>query len=335
MTGVAGKVSLGTLGKANLPRVGLGCMGMSEFYGPSDEAENLRILALAHELGYVHLDTSDMYGNGTNEQLLGRFMKSVPRQSVFLATKFGIVRDAAGGLARSVDGSPAYVKAACDRSLARLGLDYIDLYYVHRKDPAVPIEETVGAMADLVKAGKVRALGLSEVSVETLRRAHKVHPIAALETEYSLLSRDPEMELLPTCQELGVAFVAYSPLSRGLLTASLNAGDLKRSGDVRQFMPRFSGDNFDRNAALLEDLKKIAAERGCTPSQLALAWVLARGEHIHIIPGTRREQYLRDNFAAGALRLSASEVARITQAVDASQVVGTRYPEAAMKGIGR
>ncbi|RKH12985.1 aldo/keto reductase [Corallococcus sp. CA053C] len=335
MTDVRSTVSLGKLGSASLPRVGLGCMGMSEFYGPSDETENLRILALANELGYRHFDTSDMYGGGANEELLGRFLKTVPRERVFLATKFGIVRDTVGGLARGVDNSPEYVRAACERSLQRLGVDHIDLYYVHRKDPNVPIEDTVGAMADLVKAGKVRHLGLSEVSVETLRRAHKVHPIAALETEYSLLSRDPEAELLPTCKELGVAFVAYSPLSRGLLTTSLNASDVKQSGDVRQFMPRFAGENFQRNTALLEKLKEIAAERQCTTSQLALAWVLSRGEHIHIIPGTRREKYLRENFAAGALALSAAEAERITTAIDATQVVGTRYPEAAMKGIGR
>jgi aryl-alcohol dehydrogenase-like predicted oxidoreductase len=335
MTEARNTVSLGTLGKRTVPRVGLGCMGMSEFYGPSDDAENLRILSRALELGYAHFDTSDMYGNGDNERLLGRFVKTVPREKVFLATKFGIVRDAAGGLARSVNGRPDYVREACNRSLERLGVDYIDLYYVHRKDPNTPIEETVGAMAELVKAGKVRALGLSEVSVETLRRAHKVHPIAAIQTEYSLLSRDPETELLPTCKELGTAFVAYSPLSRGLLTAELKPEDVKKGGDARQFLPRFAGDNFNRNLALVEKLKEFAAEKKCTASQIALAWVLARGEHIHIIPGTRREKYLIDNFGAGSVHLSASEVERITRAIDVGQVVGARYPEAAMQGIGR
>lgn len=335
MTEARNAVSLGTLGQRTVPRVGLGCMGMSEFYGPSDEAENLRLLHRAVELGYAHFDTSDMYGNGANEQLLGRFVKSVPREKVFLATKFGIVRDAAGGLARSVNGRPEYVRDACDRSLKRLGVDSIDLYYVHRRDPSVPIEETVGAMAELVKAGKVRALGLSEVSVETLRRAHKVHPIAALQMEYSLLTRDAEAELLPTCKELGVAFVAYSPLSRGLLTAALKPEDVKKSGDARQFLPRFAGDNFSRNLELVAKVEALAAEKKCTPSQLALAWVLARGEHIHIIPGTRRERYLVDNFGAGTLSLSAAEVEHINRTIDAAQVVGARYPEAAMQGIGR
>ncbi|QSQ20846.1 aldo/keto reductase [Pyxidicoccus parkwayensis] len=335
MTRAGSTAWTGKLGQSTVPRVGLGCMGMSEFYGASDEAENLRILAKAFEVGYAHFDTADMYGNGHNEQLLGRFLKTVPREKVFLASKFGIVRDGPGGLSRSVNNRPEYVREACDRSLARLGVDYLDLYYVHRRDASVPIEETVGAMAELVKAGKVRALGLSEVSVETLRRGHKVHPIAAIETEYSLLSRDPDAELLPACKELGVAFVAYSPLSRGLLTAELKPDDVKKNGDVRQFLPRFSGDNFNRNLALVEKLKEIAGERKCTPSQLALAWVLSRGEHIHIIPGTRREKYLIENFGAGSIQLSASEVDRITSAIDVSQVVGTRYPEAAMQGIGR
>ncbi|HYO66298.1 MAG TPA: aldo/keto reductase [Archangium sp.] len=335
MTETRDTVALGTLGKRTVPRVGLGCMGMSEFYGPSDDAENLRVLSRALELGYVHFDTSDMYGNGANERLLGRFVKNVPREKVFLATKFGIVRDAAGGLARGVNGRPEYVREACDRSLERLGVEYLDLYYVHRKDPSVPIEETVGAMAELVAAGKVRALGLSEVSVETLRRAHKVHPIAALETEYSLLSREPEAELLPTCKELGVAFVAYSPLSRGLLTAALKPDDVKKGGDARQFLPRFAGDNLHRNLALVAKLEAFAAEKKCTPSQIALAWVLARGEHIHIIPGTRREKYLIENFSAGSVQLSTAEVDHLTRAIDVGSVVGARYPEAAMKGIGR
>ena len=335
MTDVRNTVSQAKLGQRTVPRVGLGCMGMSEFYGPSDDAENLRILARALELGYVHFDTSDMYGNGANELLLGRFVKTVPREKVFLATKFGIVRDAVGGLARSVNGRAEYVREACDKSLQRLGVDYIDLYYVHRRDPNTPIEETVGAMAELVKAGKVRALGLSEVSVETLKAAHKVHPIAAIQMEYSLLSRDAEAEMLPTCKELGVAYVAYSPLSRGLLTAELKPEDLKKGGDVRQNLPRFAGDNFNRNLALVEKLKEFAAEKKCTPSQIALAWVLARGEHIHIIPGTRREKYLIDNFGAGSIHLSADEVARITSAIDVGQVVGARYPAAAMQGIGR
>jgi aryl-alcohol dehydrogenase-like predicted oxidoreductase len=335
MTDIQDTVSMGTLGKRTVPRVGLGCMGMSEFYGPSDEAENLRVLSRALELGYMHFDTSDMYGNGANERLLGRFVKSVPREKVFLATKFGIVRDPAGGLARNVNGRPEYVREACDRSLERLGVEYLDLYYVHRRDPSVPIEETVGAMAELVAAGKVRALGLSEVSVETLRRAHKVHPIAALQTEYSLLSRDPEAALLPTCKELGVAFVAYSPLSRGLLSGTLKPGDVKKAGDARQFLPRFAGDNFNRNLALVEKLEAFAAQKKCTASQIALAWVLARGEHIHIIPGTRREKYLIENFGAGSVHLSTAEVDLLTRAIDVGQVVGARYPEAAMQGIGR
>lgn len=323
----------GNIGGRELPRVGLGCMGMSEFYGASDDAESLRLLHRAREAGYVHFDTADMYGMGHNERLLGRFLAEVPREEVFIASKFGIVRDDSGGLSRSLNGRPEYVKEACDKSLQRLGVEHIDLYYVHRRDAAVPIEETVGAMAELVRAGKVRSLGLSEVSAETLRRAHRAHPIAATQTEYSLLSRAPEEELFPTCQELGVAFVAYSPLSRGLL-GELSEQDLRAPGDVRQFLPRFAGNNFARNRQLLGELDRLAQAKQVKVSQLALAWVLGRGKFLHIIPGTRRERYLLENFAAGDMELGAEDVARIAAAVDPTRVVGTRYPVGAMQGVG-
>ena len=324
---------LGKIGARELPRIGLGCMGMSEFYGASDAPESLRLLQRAREAGYVHFDTADMYGMGHNEQLLGKFLAQAPRDSVFIASKFGIVRDEAGGLSRSLNGRPEYVKQACEKSLARLGIEHLDLYYVHRRDTSVPIEETVGAMAELVKAGKVRSLGLSEVSADTLRRAHRVHPIAATQTEYSLLSRAPEDELFPVCRELGVAFVAYSPLSRGLL-GELSEQDLRAPGDVRQFLPRFAGDNFARNRKLLGELDRLAQAKQVKVSQLALAWVLARGSFLHIIPGTRRERYLLENFAAGGLELSTEEVARVAAAVDPALVAGTRYPAGAMQGIG-
>lgn len=324
---------IGKIGDRELPRVGLGCMGMSEFYGASNDQESLRLLQRAREAGYVHFDTADMYGMGHNEELLGKFLAEAPRDAVFIASKFGIVRDAAGGLSRSLNGRPEYVKQACDKSLQRLGIEHLDLYYVHRRDAAVPIEETVGAMAELVKAGKVRQLGLSEVSAETLRRAHRVHPIAATQTEYSLLSRAPEDELFPACRELGVAFVAYSPLSRGLL-GDLSEQDLRAPGDVRQFLPRFAGDNFARNRQLLGELASLAQAKQVKVSQLALAWVLGQGSFLHIIPGTRRERYLLENFAAGSMQLSTDEIARVTAAVDPSLVVGTRYPAGAMQGIG-
>lgn len=326
-------VEQGWLGYREVPRVGLGCMGMSEFYGPSDKQANLRLLQLAAEVGYVHFDTADMYGAGANEELLGQFIKTTPRDKLFIASKFGIVRDGAGGLARTVDNRPEYVAHACEASLKRLGVETLDLYYMHRRDTSVPIEETVDAMAELVKQGKVRTIGLSEVNATTLRAACKVQKIAAVQTEYSLLSRDPERDLLGLCEELGVAFVAYSPLSRGLLTGSLTQGELQRSGDVRQYLPRFTGENFTRNSRLVDELSRLAALRECTTAQLALAWVLARGKHVHIIPGTRRENYLRDNFMAGALQLTKDEVDGITRCIDADQVVGTRYPEAAMRGI--
>ncbi|MFZ5895441.1 MAG: aldo/keto reductase [Myxococcota bacterium] len=334
MSAQANEVRQGTIAKRLLPRVGLGCMGMSEFYGPSDEAKNIDLLLRALELGYVHFDTADMYGNGANEQLLGQFLSRVPREKVFLATKFGIVRGGTGGLERTLNGRPDYVRAACERSLQRLGTSYIDLYYVHRRDTSVPIEETVGAMADLVKAGKIRAIGLSEVSVKTLRAAHAVAPIAAVQTEYSLVSREPERELLPACRELGVSFVAYSPLSRGLLTGTLTSERLRAGGDVRQYLPRFAGDNLARNSALLKQLHEVAQTKSCTLSQLALAWVLAQGDDIHAIPGTRSERYLLENFAAGKLTLSSSEVTQISRAIDVSLVAGARYPQGAMQGIG-
>jgi aryl-alcohol dehydrogenase-like predicted oxidoreductase len=325
--------TMGKIGNRTLPRVGLGCMGMSEFYGAADDAASLRLLHRARELGYVHFDTADMYGMGHNEQLLGRFLADVPREAVFIASKFGIVRDETGGLSRRLDGHPDYVKRACEKSLQRLGTTYLDLYYVHRRDTSVPIEETVGAMAELVRAGKVREIGLSEVSADTLRRAHAVHPVAATQTEYSLLSRTPEAELFPTCRELGIAFVAYSPLSRGLL-GELSEQELRAPGDVRQFLPRFSGDNFARNRQLLGTLERLAREKQVKVSQLALAWVLGQDQLLHVIPGTRRERYLNDNFEAGQLRLTAAELSAISAAIDPTLVAGNRYPDGAMQGIG-
>ena len=314
--------------------LGLGCMGMSEFYGASDDAESLATLARALELGVMLFDTADTYGLGANEALIGRFVReggAGRRARMVIATKFGIVR-AAGSYERRIDNSPAYIRAACEASLERLGVEQIDLYYCHRRDPVVPIEEVVGAMADLVAAGKVKAIGLSEVSPETLRRAHAVHPVAALQSEYSLWTREPETDVLPACRELGTAFVAYSPLGRAMLTGALDTAALT-PGDFRAANPRFQGDAAAANAALVEQLGDLAREWGLTQAQLALAWLLARQPHVIPIPGTRRIARLEENLGAAAVRLSAAQMARVEAVFAPGAARGARYPQAGWVGI--
>lgn len=312
--------------------IGLGCMGMSAFYGATDEPEALRTIARALDLGCNFLDTSDMYGPHTNEQLLGRALAG-RREEVFLATKFGIKLEMTPTPRRSLDGSPAYVHSACEASLARLGVDHIDLYYQHRVDPDTPIEETVGAMAELVAEGKVRHLGLSEAGAETIRRAHAVHPITALQTEYSLWTRDLEQEIMPTLEELGIGLVAYSPLGRGFLSGRFSSPEELDEGDFRRYGPRFTGENLAQNLKLAERVAELADEKGITPGQLALAWVLHRGEHIVPIPGTKRVSYLEENIAAAEVQLSAEDVERISQAVPVA--AGERYDPEGMRSVGR
>ncbi|GAC1035483.1 aldo/keto reductase [Pseudomonas sp. No.117] len=314
--------------------LGLGCMGMSEFYGATDETEALATLDLALEQGMTLLDTADAYGPHRNEELLGRALRG-RRERVFLATKFGLVRSA-DPTARGVNGRPDYVRQAVEGSLRRLGVEYLDLYYQHRVDPEVPIEETVGAMAELVQAGKVRYLGLSEASSDTLRRAQQVHPIAALQSEFSLWSRDPlEHGILATCRELGVALVAYSPLGRGFLTGALKSPEDFAADDYRRLSPRFQGENFQRNLELVERVRVLAEAKRVTPGQVALAWVLAQGEDIVPIPGTRRRRYLLENLAALEVRLSAAENAELDRLFTPEQVAGTRYPAAWMQLVER
>jgi len=312
--------------------LGLGCMGMSEFYGAGDEAESRATLDHALARGVTFYDTADMYGVGKNEELLAPFLKA-NRTRVVIATKFGIVRSATDPMVRGIEGSAAYVKSACEASLKRLGVETIDLYYAHRKDPKTPIEETVGAMAALVKEGKVRALGLSEVGPVTLERACAVHPIAALQTEYSLWTRDPEDGVLAACRKLGVAFVAYSPLGRGFLTGQIKRIDDLAKDDFRRFSPRFSPENFGKNLELVKKVGDLAAAKKCTPAQLALAWVLAQGDDVLPIPGTKRRTYLDDNLGALDVALTKDELAAIDAIAPKGAASGLRYPETAMKAI--
>lgn len=314
--------------------IGLGCMGMSEFYGPADEAQSLAVLHHALDIGVNFLDTADMYGSGANERLLLQLLAS-RRAEVVLATKFGIVRDPRDASARAVDGRPEYVRQAADASLKRLGVDHIDLYYQHRVDPQVPIEDTVGAMADLVRAGKVRYLGLSEAATATLRRAAVVHPIAALQSEYSLWTRDIEAEILPACRELGIGLVAYSPLGRGFLTGALHQVDDLARDDFRRHLPRFQGEAMTHNRNLAGALRMIAEARGCTPAQLALAWLLDRGPDVVPIPGTRRIERLQENVAATAIALRDEERSQIEEVMAQQPVVGARYPAASMAQLNR
>ena len=316
--------------------LGLGCMGMSDFYGPRDDAESLATLDRALDLGVTFFDTADMYGPHTNEELLGRWLRERGvRGRVVLATKFGIVRDLAEPSKRGVSGRPEYVRQACEGSLRRLGVDRIDLYYQHRVDPDVPVEETVGAMARLVEEGKVAHLGLSEAGPDTIRRACAVHPVAAVQTEYSLWTRDPEDEVLPACRALGVGFVPYSPLGRGFLTGEIRTPDDLAPDDFRRTNPRFQGENFQKNLDLVDRVKEVARDRGCTPGQLALAWLLAQGDDLVPIPGTRRVARLEENVAAGAIALSADDLARLDEAAPKGAAAGTRYPEAGMRMVGR
>ena len=312
--------------------LGLGCMGMSEFYGERDDTESMATLEHALARGITFFDTADIYGSGHNEELVGRFARA-KRDRLVIATKFAIVRPSATSYERRIDNSPAYVRSACEASLKRLGIDAIDLFYVHRLDPDAQVEDTVGALADLKRQGKIRAIGLCEVKPETLRRAHAVHPIAAVQTEYSVWTRDPEDGVLQACRALGVAFVPYSPLGRGILTGAITDTNALAANDFRRANPRFQGDNFQRNLAMVADFKALADAKGCTAAQLAIAWLLAQGDDIVPIPGTRRRRYLDDNLGALDVMLTKDDLARIARIAPRERIAGERYTAEGMKGV--
>jgi aryl-alcohol dehydrogenase-like predicted oxidoreductase len=325
-----------SLGKQGLTAsvLGLGCMGMSEFYGDTDDAESIKTIRKAYELGITFFDTADMYGPFKNEILVGKAIKGF-RKEITLATKFGIVRNPENPEIRGLNGRPEYVKSACEASLKRLNVEVIDLYYLHRKDPAIAIEETVGAMGALVKEGKVKGIGLSEVNIDTLNKANKEYPLSALQTEYSLWSREPEEEIIPACKELGIAFVPYSPLGRGFLTGQIKKYEDFTEDDYRRNSPRFQGENFNKNLELVKKIEDIAKAKGCTPSQLALAWVLAQGDFIFPIPGTKRVKYLEENAEAANVSLSSKDLEHIDEVFPKNAAAGLRYPEAMMKSVNQ
>ena len=314
--------------------LGLGCMGMSEFYGEADPKESVSVIHRALDLGVNFLDTADMYGPYLNEELVGRAVKDRRHQCI-VATKFGIIRDASRPSDRGVNGRPEYVRSSCEGSLRRLATDYIDLYYIHRVDPDVPVEETVGTMGDLVREGKIRFVGLSEASVQTIRRGHAAFPISALQTEYSLWTRDPESGHITTCRELGIGLVPYSPLGRGFLSGTIQSPDDLAPDDWRRSNPRFDPANMERNRTLIDKIARIAGEKNCTPAQLALAWVMAQGTDMFPIPGTKRMKYLLENIAAADIRLSASDLEMLNQAAPLGAAAGDRYTEAGMKAVNR